>query len=163
MGLAGENQGGVICLVWSVSLQGTLWLLINTVQLRNKQMPQLLTDAHSLSPAPHLPILPGPPMLAHLQPISKATAVTQASIKNRDRLGSHQQAPEKGHQSQIPHASASAVCVSTSTNPLLTFALAQSIFLLSHRLSTCKAHCRSLLTHPQPSAASGWTGSTVTF
>lgn len=80
-------------------------------------MPQLLTDAHSLSPAPHLPILPAPPVLAHLQPISKATAVTQASIKDRDWLHSHQQAPEKGHQSQTPHASALVVCVSCSTNP----------------------------------------------
>lgn len=99
MGLAGKNKGGVICscLLQPVSLQEAPWLLANTVQLRKKQMPQLLMDAHSLSPAPHLPILPAPPMLAHLQPISKATAVTQASIKDRDWLHSHQQAPKKGH------------------------------------------------------------------
>lgn len=93
MGPAGKKQNkqtNTKVLSLELSLQGTLWLLINIVQLRNKQMSQLLTDAHSLSLSPHLLILPAPPMLAHLQPVSKATAVTQASIKNRDWLHSHQ-------------------------------------------------------------------------
>lgn len=150
MGPAGKkiNQGVIhSCLAQAPSLQGTPWLLINTVQPRKKQMPQLLTDAHSLSPAPHLLILPVPPMLAHLQPTSQAITVTQVSIRNRDWLHSHQQTPEKGYKSQTPHASAStsasAQYVSSLHQSPLTFALKQSIFSLSHRLKTHQAHLPS--------------------